>query len=52
MISLEERLKALDEARSKIIHDSFVQEQKKMDDEIQQAKEELVRKAKERNNED
>ena len=48
MTSLEKRLKALDEAREKIIHNSFIEEQKQLEDEIRKAKEELERKAKER----
>ena len=34
IISLEERLAALDEAKAKIIHDSFLEEQQKLEDEI------------------
>lgn len=45
MISLEERLKALDEAKEKIIHDAFTDEQKKLEDDIRQQLEKLKKAA-------
>lgn len=44
---LEERLAELDRAREKIIHDSFIEEQKEIEKELRKAKEELERGAKE-----
>ena len=39
--SLNERLAALDKAREQIIHDSFVEKQKQLDDDIRKSTEDL-----------
>ena len=40
--SLDERLKALDEAKKIIIHDSFIAKQKQLDDQIEESTEQLI----------
>ena len=50
MVSLEKRLKALDEAREKIIHESFLEEQQKLEDEIRKEIEHLKESAEKNGN--